>query len=107
MNFTLTAQPPRPIETAAVADLLVRLYDRPFGSRDRGRYRISAKHLRQIAGRRRLYPEDVQAIGRALYERGFILVDLDGFFVVLNQKNFASYRRVNEGAILGDLDAQG
>lgn len=89
-------------DAGAVADLLVRLYDQPFGSRDRGRYRISAKHLRQVANRRRLYPEDIEAIERALFERGFILVDLESFFIVLHQKTFASYRRVNEGAIHGE-----
>ena len=87
----------------AVADLLVRLYDRPFGSRDRGRYRISAKHLRQVAQRQRLYPEDIEAICRALYERGLVLVDLESFYIVISQKTFASYRRVNEAALSGDV----
>ena len=89
----------------AVADLLVRLYDRPFGSRERGRYRISAKHLRQMAGRNRLYPEDIEAVCRALYERRFVLVDLESFYIVISQKTFASYRRVNEAALDGDDSA--
>ena len=92
-------------EADAVADLLVRLYDRPFGSRDRGRYRISAKHLRQVAGRQRLYPEDIEAICRALYERGLVLVDLESFYIVISQKTFASYRRVNEAALGGNVSA--
>lgn len=88
-----------------VAAALARLYEESFGGKERGRYRISTKFLRQIAGRKRLYAEEIEAIGRALFERGFVLIDLESFVVVLSQKTFDSYRRVNEAAILdGDVD---
>lgn len=87
------------VDTDVIAGELARLYDVGFGGKERGRYRISAKHLQKLAKRRRLYPEDVQVIGRALFERGFVLLDMEGFFVVLSQKTFASYRRVNEAAL--------
>lgn len=87
-----------------IAGALVRLYEESFGGKERGRYRISTKYLRQIAGRKRLYAEEVDAIGRALFERGFVLIDLESFVVVLSQKTFDSYRRVNEAAI-SDSDA--
>jgi len=81
----------------AIAAELVRLYEVSFGGKERGRYRISAKHLQKLAKRRRLYPEEIQEIARALFERGFVLVDLESFFVVLSQRTFASHRRVNDG----------
>ena len=88
------------VDVDVVADELARLYDVSFGGKERGRYRISAKHLQRLAGRRRLYPEDNLAIARALFERGYVLLDMESFFVVLSQKTFASYRRVNQSAIL-------
>lgn len=87
------------LDTDTIAGELARLYDAPFGSKERGRYRISRKHLQRLAKRRRLYPADIQAIERAAFERGFVLLDMESFFVLLSQKTFASYRRVNESAI--------
>lgn len=87
------------IDADAVADELARLYDVPFGGKDRGRYRISVKHLERLTRRRRIYPEERLAIARALFERGFVMLDMESYFVVLSQKTFASYRRVNEGVI--------
>lgn len=83
----------------AAAQRLAELYELPFAGKPRGRFRISQKHLRQLVGVRRLYAEDVAALGRALYELGYVLIDLDTFFVVLSQKAFTSYRRVNEGVL--------
>jgi len=57
------------------------------------------KHLRQVLGRRRVYAEDVADLGRALYERGYALVDMETFVVVLSHKTFTSYRRVNESCL--------
>jgi len=87
------------IDADAVATELARLYDVPFGGKDRGRYRISVKFLEKLARRRRLYPDERLAIARALFEHGFIMLDMETYFVVLSQKTFASYRRVNESAI--------
>ncbi len=78
-----------------VADEIAELYEAQFGGKDRGRFRISAKLLSQMADRRRLYEDDIKAIHRALYERGYLLLDLETFFCVLSQRTFASYRRVN------------
>lgn len=84
---------------ATVARRLAELHERGFGGKVRGRYRISMKYLRRLSGRSRLYPEDVGAIARELYQRGFILIDLESFFVVLSQRTFASYRRVNADSL--------
>jgi len=79
-----------------IADRLCRLYDHPFGGKPSGRYRISAKLLRQMAGRRRLYADEIFALARAMIERGYILIDMDSFFVIMSTNTFVNYRRVNE-----------
>ncbi len=81
---------------ADTADRIAALYDRPFGGKDSGRYRIPAKLVRQIAGRRRLYEDDIRDLSRALFERGYVLIDLDSFFVVMSTNAFVNYRRANE-----------
>jgi uncharacterized protein YcgL (UPF0745 family) len=84
---------------SSVADRLASLYERPFGGKEKGRYRIAMKLMRQLAGRRRLYQEDVQDIARALLERGYVLIDMDSFFVVMSANSFVNYRRTNEVSI--------
>ena len=81
------------------ADRLVRLYDQEFGSKVRGRYRISMKYLRALTGRRRLYPDDIERLRRQLYERGFVLIDLETYCAVVSLRTFNSYRRVSERAL--------
>lgn len=81
---------------ATTCDRLASLYGLRFGGKESGRYRISAKLLRELAGRRRLYEDDVRAVGRALFERGYVLIDMDTFFVVMSASSFVNYRRANE-----------
>ena len=85
--------------TSAVADSLVGLYARQFGGKPKGRFRIAAKLLRKLAGRRRLYEDDVRDLTRARLERGYVLIDMDGFFVVMSANTFANYRRANEDVL--------
>jgi hypothetical protein len=99
MNESEICQP-RPVET--VAQRLEELYETTFAGKARGRYRLSMKHLRLLTGCRRVYPETILAVARALYERGYVLVDMETYFVVLSQRTFSSYRRVND-AVLGQL----
>lgn len=82
----------------SVATRLVELYSEEFGGKPSGRYRISAKLVRKLAGRRRLYEDDVRVLTRAMTELGFVLVDMETFFVVLNANTFTNYRRANEDA---------
>ena len=83
----------------AVADRLAELYGRSFGGKPNGRYRIAAKLLRGLAGRRRLYEDDVRALTRALLERGYVLIDMESYFVVMSTSTFTNYRRANEDAV--------
>ncbi|AXS38770.1 hypothetical protein [Breoghania sp. L-A4] len=87
------------IPASDVAARLAELYEQPFAGKPRGRFRISQKYLRQMAGVRRLYSDDISALTRALYELGYVFIDLDSFYVILSQKAFTSYRRVNEGVL--------
>jgi hypothetical protein len=88
----------RPTERE-VAERLAALYDEAFGGKPRGRYRISSKHLKALTGRRRVPPRTVRAIAEELYELGFVLIDLETFFVVLAQRTFTSYRRVSDSCV--------
>lgn len=83
----------------ATADRLAELYSRPFGGKKAGRFRISARFVREYAGRRRLYEDDVRALQRALLERGFVMIDMESFFVVMGANSFVNYRRANADCI--------
>jgi hypothetical protein len=88
-----------PLDFNTVADKLVELYAEPFGGKPSGRYRIAAKLLRQLFGCRRLYEDDVRMLTRALAQRGYVLVDMDAFFVVMAANTFVNYRRANEDSV--------
>jgi len=80
------------------AKKLAEMYATEFGGKPSGRYRISRKILCEIVGRRRLYAEDITVLTRALLERGFVLVDMESFLVVMSANAFVNYRRVGKGA---------
>lgn len=80
----------------AVADRLCRLYTEKFGGKNSGRYRVAAKAIRDAVDRRRLYEDEVQTLTRAMFERGYVLIDMDSFFVVMNANSFVNYRRAND-----------
>lgn len=82
-----------------VAEQLAALYATPFGGKPRGRFRVPAKLVRALAGRKRLYENDIRELSRALFELGYVLIDMDTFFVVLSTNTFTNYRRANEDAI--------
>tara|TARA_R110002051_G_scaffold259449_5_gene318982 strand:- start:49689 stop:49970 length:282 start_codon:yes stop_codon:yes gene_type:complete len=83
----------------AAAQKLAALFDTSFGGKPKGRFRISNKLLRQILERRRLYDDDIRQLSRALLERGYVLVDMDSFFVILSANSFVNYRRANEESL--------
>ncbi|MDH3666894.1 MAG: hypothetical protein OEN23_08180 [Paracoccaceae bacterium] len=81
------------------ADRLAQLYDEAFGGKPRGRYRISAKLLRALTDRHRLYEDDIRQLARALFERGYVLIDMDSFYVVMSSNSFVNYRRPPESLL--------
>jgi len=84
---------------AAAADRLAALYGAPFGGKTSGRYRIAVKLVCELAGRRRLYEDDVRELTRAMLEKGHVLIDMDTFFVVMSVNTFVNYRRANEDCV--------
>lgn len=91
----MTDDAPQP-NLAATADWLAELYGRSFAGKPSGRYRISMRLVRRFAARRRLYESDVRELTRLMLERGYVLIDMDSFFVVMSANAFANYRRANE-----------
>ena len=91
-----TAERRAPEELAGV---LVRLFAERFGGAAAGKFRISRKFLRQLAGRRKLPEGYLVVLAEDLFEAGFVLVDCESYFIVLSQKQFASYRRVTAAAV--------
>ncbi|WP_417520083.1 hypothetical protein [Minwuia sp.] len=86
---------------AAAADHLVAIYNEPFGGKPRGRYRLSMKLMRQLLDRRRIWHDEIEALTRAMYERGYALIDMETFFVVIAHQTFTNTRRANEAGIIG------
>lgn len=78
---------------------LITLYESSFGGKDKGRYRIPTKLLRKMAGRRRLYEEDILNLTRTMFDMGYVLIDMDSFFVVMSSNTFINYRRANEDCL--------
>ena len=89
----------RPTERE-IAERLAELYGQQFGGKDRGRYRISMKHMRALTGRKRVPGDAIRKIGEELFELGFVLIDLETFFIVLAQGTFRSYRRVSDSCVM-------
>ncbi len=88
-----------------IAKHLVDIYQDPFGGKNNGRYRISMKHLRQIAGCRRVFQEDLAQISKEMYQLGYSLIDMESFCVVISHKTFVHYRRYSDGTSQQDPDA--
>jgi hypothetical protein len=55
------------------------LYTKSFVGKPNGRFRLSSKQLRELLGRKRIYPDDIEKLSRAAFEIGFVLIDMDSF----------------------------
>ncbi len=89
---------------SSAAEALCAMYGRRFGGKASGRYRIATKLLRELADRRRLYEDDIRNLTREMFERGFVLIDMDSFFVVMSANTFVNYRRANDDMIKRNID---
>ncbi len=90
-----------------IAERLASLYEEKFGGKMRGRYRISMKQMRALTGRKRVPGEAIRSISEELFEFGYVLIDLETFFVVLAQGTFRSYRRVSDSCLTAVTAANG
>ncbi|MDF1719218.1 MAG: hypothetical protein P1U65_00930 [Minwuia sp.] len=88
------------ISPRTVAVQLAELYERPFGGKSHGRFRIPIKLVRRMLQQKRVWPDQIEAIRRELYDLGYVLHDMEGFWVVVSQRTFSSYRRVNEASLV-------
>lgn len=91
-----------PFEKAALA--LVELYGKSFGGKASGRFRMPRKLVSDLLGRRRIYAEEIQLLSRALMEQGYVLIDMDSYFVVLSANSFVNYRRANRDCLTNPAD---
>jgi len=82
-----------------VAEALIQFYGIGFGGKRGGRYRVSRKYLRQITGRRRLGDDYLREVAEELFQRGFVLIDLETYFAILSQDLFNSYRSVSNRVV--------
>ena len=90
-----------------VAERLAELYERAFGGKQRGRYRISMKHMKMLTARKRIPTRTIRRIAEELFEQGYLLIDLETYFVVLAERTFRSYRRANDSCVASFLGAVG
>lgn len=86
-------------EHREVAERLAALYEVAFGGKERGRYRFSMKQMRALTGRKRVPPNVIRRISEEVFELGYVLIDLETYFVVLAQPTFRSYRRLSDGCL--------
>ncbi len=81
-----------------VAQKLADLYDTPFGGKPSGRFRISAKMMRRIAGRKKLPDKFLGELADEMFELGFVLLDMEAYYAIASSRTFASYRRLGEAS---------
>jgi len=86
------------------ASRLAGLYTQSFGGKASGRYRLSAKQMKELLGRKRLYDDDIALLTRAALEEGVVLIDMDNFFVIMAANSFVNYRRLS-GDALAEMSA--
>ena len=87
------------------ASQLASLYNKSFGGKPSGRFRMSSKQVKELLGRKRVYESDIEQLKRATLEEGFVLIDMDSFFVLLSANAFVNYRRVSADALMGAMSA--
>ena len=85
---------------------LANLYNKSFGGKESGRFRIASKQVRELLGKKRLYADDIEQLSRAVLEQGYVVVDMDSFFVLLSAKTFVNYRRLSGEALTTEMAAQ-
>ncbi len=85
------------------AQHLANLYRKSFGGKENGRFRISSKQVKELLGKKRIYADDIEQLTRAVLEQGYVLIDMESFFVLLSAKTFVNYRRVSAEALTAEL----
>jgi hypothetical protein len=81
------------------ASQLANLYSKNFGGKESGRFRMSSKQVKELLGKKRLYADDIEELTRAVLEEGYVMINMDSFFVLLSANAFVNYRRVSGEAL--------
>jgi len=82
-----------------IATRLIGFYDRAFGGKPNGRYRISPKNLRRLMQRRRITDDDKKELANEMFELGFVFIDLESFYVITSARTFTNYRRLSDSLV--------
>ncbi|GHU18115.1 hypothetical protein FACS189475_03060 [Betaproteobacteria bacterium] len=86
-----------------VAELLSKIYEYEFGGKEKGRYKISRSNLRRLACRKRLEDATINKITDAVFELGYIMIDLGDYFAVVKESVMLNYRPVPKSVLLRHL----
>jgi hypothetical protein len=100
--------------TKRIDDAALRLweeiYEDEFGGKSRGKFLISRDDLKQLLGVRRLHSSTVRNLADACLNRGLVVIDLDGYFAMVELIFIEKWRRVPRRIIKDhaqELDAYG
>jgi hypothetical protein len=82
-----------------VATRLAGFFNEPFAGKPNGRFRVSPKNLRRIAGRRRISDKFVRELANEMFELGYLFLDMETFYVVTSARTFGNYRRLSDSLV--------
>jgi hypothetical protein len=77
-----------------VCEGLIHFYNEKFGGKLRGRFKIMRKDLMFLARWPRLSEIDVKQLSDLMLEKGYVMVDLDSYFIVIEERIVLGYRKV-------------
>jgi len=77
-----------------VAECLNRnIYEEGFGGKDRGRFLIDRKQVRDLLGTSKLHDSTLTKLYAACLDEGIIMIDLDEVFAFIEAKMVRKYRK--------------
>ncbi len=82
-----------------VAQELADIYEKTFGGKKRGRYKISRGNLCSLSLRKRLEDSTIEKITNAAYDIGYIIVNLGEYFAVIEEGVMLNYRPVPKSVL--------
>ena len=84
---------------ADVAKDLADIYEKTFGGKKRGRYKISRGSLCSLSSRKRLEDSIIDKITDAAYDIGYIIVNIGEYFAVVEEGVMLNYRPVPKSVL--------
>lgn len=96
--------PKKAADTGVVVKFLKEIYEKEFGGKERGRFKIARSSLRRLTGLKRLNNEAISDIADAAFNEGFVLIDLGDYFAVVEEAVMLNYRPVPKSVLLQVLE---